>query len=150
MISTNASGEKAFHLKVITPDRVIFDGSAESMQLPAHDGLLGILHNHAPMIALLGTGVLRIAPGGSDMFVSNGFVQVERNDVRVVCDSGEKAEEIDLERARAAEKRARERLGQQMKGEIDHERASAAFRRALLRQQIVERQKRRRTEHGLR
>ena len=74
---------------VVSPERVLFDGEASSLVLPAWDGLMGILPRHAPMLALLGKGVLkvRVKEGGEQRFrVAGGFVQVRSNTVRLVTE----------------------------------------------------------------
>jgi F-type H+-transporting ATPase subunit epsilon len=74
---------------VISPERVLFDGEVESLVAPAFDGQLGILTGHAPMVTLLGKGVLRLgeAGGGLGRFtIEGGFLQVVDNQVRVVTE----------------------------------------------------------------
>ena len=126
-------------LRVITPDRIVVDLPADSVKVPASDGLMGILPRHAPMVAALDAGLVSYKHGSMEvvMFVSGGFAEVRDNTVRVVTMAGEKADEIDEERAREAEARARELLedarGGGRRHEIDQLRAEAALRRALLR-----------------
>jgi F-type H+-transporting ATPase subunit epsilon len=126
-------------LRVITPDRIALDQSVASVRLPALDGSIGVLPRHAPMIAALDAGLLRYRtePGGpeSALFVSGGFAEVRGETLRVVSEAGEKPEEIDEERAREAEARARERISVKPgEGEpIDLLRAEAALRRSLMR-----------------
>lgn len=130
-----------FTLRVITPDRIALDVRVESARLPGADGALGILPRHAPMAAVIAVGELRYVEGGAAkrLFVSDGFAEVGQDTTRVVCEAGELPEEIDVARAREAEKRARERLSRrvqpQMTGEeaIDFLRAEAALRRAVMR-----------------
>ncbi|HXV91314.1 MAG TPA: ATP synthase F1 subunit epsilon [Gemmatimonadales bacterium] len=73
---------------VISPERTVFDGDAESLVAPAFDGLVGILPGHAPFLTLLGTGRLRVRREGeaSEFGVAGGFLQVTRDTVRVVAD----------------------------------------------------------------
>ncbi|MGH7602507.1 MAG: ATP synthase F1 subunit epsilon [Gemmatimonadaceae bacterium] len=73
---------------VISPEAVLFEGETDSVVAPAYDGELGILTGHAPLMALLGDGELRLgATGGSNRFkVAGGFLQVFNNDVRVVTE----------------------------------------------------------------
>jgi F-type H+-transporting ATPase subunit epsilon len=76
------------HVTVISPERAVFDGPAESLVAPAFDGLVGILPRHAPFMTLLGTGTLTIREGkGAEsrrVQVSGGFLQVTGETVRVV------------------------------------------------------------------
>lgn len=73
---------------VISPDGSIFDGEAESLQVPAYDGQVGILPHHAPFMTLLGEGTLqvRVAGGERGFTVRGGFLQVVGNVVRVVAE----------------------------------------------------------------
>jgi F-type H+-transporting ATPase subunit epsilon len=76
-------------VRVVSPDRVVFEGDAASVVAPAWDGQVGILPSHAPMLALLGSGELSIdrAGGGSDSFhVAGGVLKVERNHVTVLTE----------------------------------------------------------------
>jgi F-type H+-transporting ATPase subunit epsilon len=75
---------------VISPERVLFDGVVSSVVAPAFDGEVGILSRHAPLVTLLGRGVLRLhgADGGTRRFeVAGGFLQVADDVVRVVTET---------------------------------------------------------------
>jgi F-type H+-transporting ATPase subunit epsilon len=124
-------------LRVITPDRIVLDTQAETVRVPAVDGSMGFLPRHANLVAALDLGLLTWREGGKEqtLFVSGGFVEVKQNTVRVVSEAGERPQEIDVERARAAEKRARERLdqGRDTGVVIDLLRAELALRRAQAR-----------------
>lgn len=76
-------------VSVISPERVLFEGEAESLVAPAFDGEVGILRGHAPMMTLLGKGELRLTGGGSDrrFSVAGGFLQVADDRVRVVTET---------------------------------------------------------------
>jgi F-type H+-transporting ATPase subunit epsilon len=84
---------KDFNVSVISPERRLFEGTATFLVVPAYDGEMGILHGHAPLMALLGNGVLRVETGsGTRRFnVSGGFLQVIENQASVLS---ERAEEI--------------------------------------------------------
>lgn len=84
---------KTFTLSVISPERKVFQGPAKFVVVPALDGEVGILHDHAPFMALLGEGELRVeTDAGTRMFqVSGGFVQVINNDVSVLSESAGEA-----------------------------------------------------------
>jgi F-type H+-transporting ATPase subunit epsilon len=130
-------------LRVITPERIAIDTTVDSLKFPAIDGLMGVLPRHAPMVAALDAGALTYRSGTREetLFVAGGFAEVRNNTVRLVTQAGERASEIDEERAREAERRARERLDQARHGgakDVDMIRAEAALRRALLRLRVRE------------
>ncbi len=75
------------HVSVISPERVLFEGEADSVVAPAFDGEVGILTGHAAMVTLLGKGELRLGTGAPHRFhVEGGFLQVADNQVRVVTE----------------------------------------------------------------
>ena len=76
-------------VSVISPEKILFEGTARSVVAPGHDGELGILPGHAPLMTVLGTGVLRLdgSDGGSRFRVQGGFLQVVDNVVRIVTES---------------------------------------------------------------
>ena len=80
-------------VSVVSPERTLYEGEAESIVAPAFDGQVGILTNHAPMLTLLGTGELRLTASGGDrkFTVSGGFLEVAVNRVRVVTERAEGA-----------------------------------------------------------
>jgi len=74
-------------VSVISPEAVLFEGETDSVVAPAYDGEVGILTGHAPLMALLGEGVLRLGTGSTRRFnVNGGFIQVIENQVRVVTE----------------------------------------------------------------
>jgi F-type H+-transporting ATPase subunit epsilon len=74
-------------VSVISPEAVLFQGETDSIVAPAYDGEIGILTGHAPLMALLGKGQLRLGTGAGTRFnISGGFMQVLNNDVRVVTE----------------------------------------------------------------
>ncbi len=75
------------NVSVISPESVLFQGETDSVVAPAYDGEVGILTGHAPLMALLGDGQLRLGGGAGPRFqVSGGFMQVLNNDVRIVTE----------------------------------------------------------------
>jgi len=75
-------------VQVISPERVLFEGSVDSVVAPAFDGEVGILTQHAPMMTLLGKGELRLGAGGSagKFRIEGGFLQVLNDTVRIVTE----------------------------------------------------------------
>jgi F-type H+-transporting ATPase subunit epsilon len=76
------------HVSVISPEKVLFEGTVDSVVAPAFDGEVGILTGHAAMMTLLGKGTLRVGPAvtGRKFAVEGGFLQVANNQVRVVTE----------------------------------------------------------------
>ena len=133
--STTAAGGRTFKLEVVSPEGVLVDVEARSIVAMGADGRLGVMFNHAPLVTPLAPEVLEVvtADGTRQRYaVGEGFLQVADNHVRVLVDSAERPDEIDVARAEEAEKRARERLAGRS-GEIDSVRAEAALRRAIAR-----------------
>lgn len=127
---------KSFKVVITTPDATAFEGEAVSAVLPGLAGYLGIWANHAPLVAAIAPGVvtLRLDDAGNEkqMAVGLGFVEVSDNVVNLMTDTCELSHEIDVDRARKALDRARERLAS-MQAEIDRERARLAKSRATAR-----------------
>jgi F-type H+-transporting ATPase subunit epsilon len=80
------------NVTLISPEAVLFEGTADSVVVPAYDGELGILTGHAPMMTLLGKGTLRVGDGGSAgrFSIEGGFLQVVENQVRVVTERAQR------------------------------------------------------------
>lgn len=78
------------NVSVISPENVLFEGTVDSVVAPAFDGEIGILTGHAPLMTLLGKGVLRLG-GGRSYNVEGGFLQVADDEVRVVTEKATKA-----------------------------------------------------------
>jgi F-type H+-transporting ATPase subunit epsilon len=122
-------------LTIITPERTVLrDAPADAVVVPVVDGSMGILKNHAPMVANLRIGVLRYKQDGvyKRAAVTGGFVEVSENRITVLADAAELAESIDVMRAMEAKRRAEARL-RDRKAKIDRTRAEAALRRAMVR-----------------
>jgi len=99
-------------LEVATPERQLVHEPAAEVQIPAKNGYIGVLPGHAPLLSELGTGFLSYSAGGKRRYLSvqGGFVEVLPNHVRVLANSAERAEEIDVERARGDLKRAQDQV----------------------------------------
>lgn len=127
-----------FNLNVVAPNGQILDKEVEFVVLPSDEGELGILANHAPLIAGLQPGVMRYTEDGkvNKISVCGGFVEVVNNKVSVLASTAEKAEMIDVDRAMAAKERAQKRL-QDKSPDVDLLRAEMALKRAVTRLQTV-------------
>lgn len=125
--------DKLLQLDIVAPDHQALSVEASSVVVRSPEGELGFLPNHIALISALVPQIVRYkdAAGHEDrIFVSGGFVEVNNNHVVILTPAAEKAQEIDFERARRAEERARERLMKGKDGGVDIARAEVALRRA--------------------
>ncbi|MCB9885235.1 MAG: ATP synthase F1 subunit epsilon [Planctomycetes bacterium] len=129
------------HLRIVTPDRTIVDRKVAGVRFAGIDGSYGILPHHAPLmtaIAQAGTVQITELDGKEiDLFASDGFAQVQNNVLTLVCEAGEFAHEIDLERVKAAEQKAREKLAGLDRLSTEFVKAEAALRKALAREMLA-------------
>jgi len=95
-------------LEVATPERLVVRERVADVQLPGQNGYLGILPGHAPLLGLLGTGVLSFPANGGRRFLAihGGFLDVGQDHVRVLANVAERAEDIDAARAKDELKQA--------------------------------------------
>ncbi|MBX5495701.1 MAG: ATP synthase F1 subunit epsilon [Bryobacteraceae bacterium] len=122
-------------LEVSTPERMMVQEEVTEVQVPGATGYLGILPGHSPLLSELGCGPMwYITTAGVKRYVSvcTGFIEVLPDRVRILADRSEYAEEIDIERARAALERAQRRLTNPSLG-VDISRALFAASRAQAR-----------------
>jgi F-type H+-transporting ATPase subunit epsilon len=103
-----------YPLRVVSVERSLYEGDVEFMIANGADGELGVLARHAPLMTILRPGPLRIQEtiGGTEqlLFVGGGFLEVLPDRVTVLADVAEHADEISIERAEEARRRAQERL----------------------------------------
>jgi F-type H+-transporting ATPase subunit epsilon len=131
----------SIQLVVVTPVSQLLSEAVSEVTLPGADGYLGVLPGHAPLITELGIGELtyKTRSGQTGLLaIIRGFAEVLPHRVSVLAETAERPEDIDLNRAQEALKRAQERIA--AGGEnIDWDRASMALQRALVRIQVVHR-----------
>lgn len=129
--------------EIVTAERVIYSDDVDIVIAPGIEGQMAILPSHAPLLTMLQPGELVVRKEGEEtaIFVSGGFLEVMQNRVTVLADTAERAEEIDVERAEEAKRRAEERLAGRLP-EMDLARAEVALRRALTRIKVAERRRR--------
>ncbi len=125
-------------VEIVSPTGRIFRGEASGVRAPGVEGSFEVLRDHAPMIAAFEIGPLRVTDPSGDQFVfatSGGFLEVLNNTVTILAESAELGTDIDIERAREAEKRALKALEE--KGDsLDRESALTALERARNRVRI--------------
>jgi len=103
---------ETFDLEVATPERLVIREAATEAQIPAKNGYIGVLPGHAPLLSQLGTGYATYTANGHKYYLAlnGGFVEVLPDKVRVLAETVEKADEIDVARAEAALRRAQQQL----------------------------------------
>ena len=131
------------HLEIATPERQVVRDAVIAVSVPGKEGYLGILPGHAPLLSLLKIGELSYTQGNATHYIAVnwGFVEVLPDRVIILAESAERAEEIDIERARKAKQRAEERLGKVTDSEVDMDRARGALERAMARLEVAERKR---------
>ena len=126
-------------LSIVTPERSLVNEQVDELQIPGADGYLGVLPGHAPLFTELKVGELSYRKGNTwtSLAVAWGFAEVLPDQVRVLAETAERAQEIDLERATRAKERAEQRLSKGG-GDVDYDRALIALQRALIRIQVAQ------------
>lgn len=99
-------------LEIVTPERLVEKDEVTEVELPGRDGYMGVLPGHAPLITELGVGEIRYRGDGMEyrLAVAWGFAEILSNKVTILAETAERANEIDVNRARAAKERAEEHL----------------------------------------
>ncbi|MBH8573951.1 F0F1 ATP synthase subunit epsilon [Nostocaceae cyanobacterium CENA369] len=129
-------------VRVISPDKTVWDAPADEVILPSTTGQLGILSGHAPLLTALDTGVMRVRAAKNQPWQAiallGGFAEVEENEVTILVNSAERGDKINLEEARAAYNQAEARLNQVPQGDRQAQiQATQAFKRARARFQAA-------------
>jgi F-type H+-transporting ATPase subunit epsilon len=130
--------------EVVSQDRIVFQGDVDIVNLPGVEGDMGILPNHSPVLALLRFGVVSLKTKTDEQFftVAGGVAEVQPDQVTILADAAENVDEIDIQRAESARKRAEELLSKITQAQTDEYLAvQAAMRRSNLRLDAVRRYK---------
>lgn len=134
--------EKQFRLKIVSPDRIFYDGPAEMLEIRTSEGEIGILKDHIPLTTMLVPGIANIKNGNETRHaaIHDGFMEILQDRVLVLSESCEWPEEIDQNRAEEARIRAERRL---KKGDanLNVARAELALKKSLIRLQLAEERK---------
>ncbi|KYD19027.1 ATP synthase epsilon chain [Parageobacillus caldoxylosilyticus] len=130
---------KTIKVSVVTPDGPVYEADVEMVSTKAKSGELGILPGHIPLVAPLEISAVRLKKEGKTQYiaVSGGFLEVRPDKVTILAQAAERAEDIDVARAKAAKERAERRL-QSKQDDIDFKRAEMALKRALNRLNVAE------------
>jgi F-type H+-transporting ATPase subunit epsilon len=126
-------------LTIVAPQRRLYFEDVDMVIVPTVEGQLDILPHHAPLLAALTYGELRVKHGGEEevFAISGGSMEVQPDGVMVQAYTAERADEIALERAEAARRRAEARLRNRAQANVNFARAEAALRRAMARLEVA-------------
>jgi len=126
--------EKKLHLKITTHEKVVFDADVDEIYSKGTQGAFGILPGHIPFMSALDIGVTKVVTDGKSQLFSTmgGVFQLTGNEALILTQAAESAEEIDVERAAEAKKRAQERLENETDN-LDVQRAEIALAKAFAR-----------------
>ena len=127
-----------YKLRIITPDRVFYEGTADMIEFNTTEGEIGVLPGHIPMTVIIKPGVLTITEKDEvkEAALHSGFVEILPDRMTILAEVVEWPGEIDLERAEAAKRRAEERIKSHTP-ETDMARAETALMRAIARIQVL-------------
>ncbi|MBN2357574.1 F0F1 ATP synthase subunit epsilon [candidate division KSB1 bacterium] len=130
---------KTYKLEIVTPLKIVFSGMVIHVKAPGIAGYFGILYQHAPFLTALKIGIIEVKTEKEVKYfaTSGGFAEVVENEMKILAETCECAEDIDEERAKNARDRALKRLAARSQ-EIDIPRAQAALGRALNRIQAAD------------
>ena len=132
---------------MLTPERTIYDSEVDQITVMTKNGEIGILPNHIPLISVLQPGEMRVKKDGEEIpiAVTGGFIEVQTgNKVEILADAAERAEEIDIERAEEARKRAEEYIrDKKFESDVEYAALQAQLERALSRLKIAKKYRKR-------
>lgn len=130
----------SLQVRVIAPDKTVWEAEADEVILPSTTGQLGILGGHAPLLSALDTGVMRVRPGKEwvPIALMGGFAEVDNDLVTILVNGAERGADIDLEKARTAYEEATERVSKAADGPKQEQiQAKQALKRARARFQAA-------------
>lgn len=130
------------NLKIVTPEKIVYEGEADQVNVSTTKGELGILPHHASLMAKLLPGELRIRKSGKTSFlaIGEGFLQIENNMLTVMTDLAQNAEEIDERAVEAARKRAEDALSLKL-GSEEYAETMASLQKALAQLKVKRRRR---------
>ncbi len=133
-----ADTDNLFEVKIITPEREFYSGRVSMLEFNTTEGEIGIYKNHIPLTTVIAPGIARMTEenGVKEAAIHSGFAEILGDKVTILAEIAEWPIEIDVERAKAAEDRARVRLEQKGDGN-DLLRAEISLKKALVRQDIA-------------
>jgi F-type H+-transporting ATPase subunit epsilon len=130
--------EKTYLLEIVTPEKKVFSDKVDFSVFPGSEGELGILFDHAPLLSRLAPGEIRITKGKAvqSLAISGGFLEVRKNEVSVIVETAETADQIDLDRAKKEKESAEEQLAK-AQGFAEIKQADLRLKKALARVKVA-------------
>ena len=134
------------YVAVITPDRSVYAGDAESVSLPTAQGEITVLPHHIPLISVVAPGTLTIRKGGEETLVAvtRGVVEIDGRSLRVLVDTADRAEELEEAAVLQAKQRAENLLKERRHDAEGFAEATALLEREISKLQVVRRHRSRR------
>ena len=134
------------HLSIITPERTVYDGEVDQVNLPTTEGEITVLPHHIPLVSVLAPGELRALAGKEaiPMVIAGGFIEVlSGNRIAILADAAERVEELDLAAIEAARERARATLaGARAADDVSFANAAAGLQKELARLRVARKYRR--------
>ncbi|MCF0131073.1 MAG: ATP synthase F1 subunit epsilon [Pseudobutyrivibrio sp.] len=129
--------DNTFKVSIITPERIFYEGDASMVEFNTVEGEIGVFPNHIPLTTVIAPGILTITEdsGPKNAALHAGLAEILPDKVTILAEIAEWPDEIDVQRARDAEDRARQRLANKDEN-LDVLRAEAALKKALVRQNL--------------
>ena len=121
------------NLEIITPEKIIYKDSVDSITIPGTKGMFQVLKDHAPLMSTIEIGVITFKKNDESKYLTTagGTIEVLNNNVLILADSVEVIDDIDIDRAERAKTRAEENIKRKKEEEIDFVRADLALKRAI-------------------
>lgn len=131
------------HLELITPERVIYEGDADSISLPTPDGEITVLPHHIPLISIVKPGSILVRKGKEEMIfaVSRGVIEVDGKSLKVLADTAERAEELEEATIEKARQEAQKMMNEKREDKEGFAEATAILDKELARLHTIRRHK---------
>lgn len=126
--------------KIVTPEKTVLESEIDQLTIPTQEGEITVLPDHIPLISVLAPGELVAKKGGEEtaMAVSGGMIEVRKNEITVLADTAERAEEIDLARAEEGKARAEKLKDEKIRmDETEYAAVAALLERNLARIKVA-------------
>jgi F-type H+-transporting ATPase subunit epsilon len=132
--------DKTFLLEIVTPERKIYSDKVDFAVFPGSEGELGILFDHAPLLARLAPGEIRITKNDAvqSLAISGGFLEVRKNEVSVISETAETADQIDRTRALAEKESAEGEIKKAPAFSAEYKAADLRLKKAEARLKVVD------------